>query len=314
MNGLAGAVIVSYNPNHNVINLSLSISNIIPKERIIIVDNGSASDEYCLILERNGFVVNRLLDNYGIARAINEGAAHLLSMGVDCFLTFDQDSDITPEFIASLSESYVNLVETSPQPVAMLCPNFFDVNAKTFAKFTLINNWSVKNFSVTEEGGLHKTTFAITSGSLVSMSAFISSGGLDEDLFIDHVDSEFCVRLISMGYDIWVDGDIVFNHSVGERTKEKFLGLTIKPNNHNPIRRYYIFRNGIAVQNKYFREFPGFLILNIMRNIHEIISIVVFEKDKVRKLEGAFLGTRDGFLGKMGRRDTVRRHLRRGRS
>jgi GT2 family glycosyltransferase len=62
----------------------------------------------------------------------------------------------------------------------------------------------------------------ITSGNLLKVSAFERIGGFREDLFIDSVDFDFCLRLKKSGYRIMRCNQAILYHSLGERKEIQF--------------------------------------------------------------------------------------------
>lgn len=305
-----GAVIVAYNPDNNIISTSKVLASMLGIDQVIIVDNSTQENQTIQDLLTLGYKVWPMYGNQGIAAALNSGIGCLIAQGCEVFFCFDQDSKIDLRFIRDM---ILNWESSSINNVGMLCPSFFDINSATEAKFTKIDHWRVRNFGISKEDKIRdrniETSFAITSGSLLSRRAFLKVGGFDEDYFIDHVDSEFCLRLISKGYRVMIAPNIQFFHSVGKRSKEKLLLLTIKPNNHAPIRRYYIFRNGIITQKRYYKDFPGFTILNFARNVHEILSVIFFEENKCKKIKAMFYGIYDGVLDRTGKNEDLWKKL-----
>ena len=85
--------------------------------------------------------------------------------------------------------------------------------------------------------------FLLSSGSLLPLSALANIGLMDESLFIDHVDTEWCFRAKAHGFQLFGVCDAVMTHALGERRKEIwFLRQRVVPF-HKPFRYYYMFRN-----------------------------------------------------------------------
>ena len=73
---------------------------------------------------------------------------------------------------------------------------------------------------------------------------------MEEDLFIDWVDLEWCWRAIHMGYFIVGNADVVIEHRLGDRSINLgSRGINLRA----PSRHYYITRNAfyLATRCKY---------------------------------------------------------------
>ena len=57
--------------------------------------------------------------------------------------------------------------------------------------------------------------FLIASGSLIPLAAWDAVGGMEEALFIDQVDIEWCQRAIARGYGIFGAEQAVLEHKIG---------------------------------------------------------------------------------------------------
>ena len=56
----------------------------------------------------------------------------------------------------------------------------------------------------------------LSSGSLIPKKAFIEIGGMEEDLFIDLVDYEWCWRAQKQGFSTFVTKEVKMAHRLGE--------------------------------------------------------------------------------------------------
>jgi rhamnosyltransferase len=292
------AVIVSFNPDSNLTRLVDVLHRQV--QRVIVVDNASANS--AVIAELDGFEnvdVVRMQENTGIARALNIGLMQAESMGVDLVLTMDQDTLVPGDYVDRMLSFYRQQVRESPR-VGMVSPVFLDANSGTYSGFVKLSRFwmSFKKHPYQECPVV--TSFAVSSGSFLPMDVYKALGGFREDFFIDHVDSEYCLRMEKAGYCILANPDVIVRHAIGNREKRRLLGITIKPNHHNAVRRYYIARNGVLTAKAYFSHFPSFLFLLMLRNVHEILGILFYESDKLGKLKNFAIGIWHGLLDKTG--------------
>lgn len=152
-----------------------------------------------------------------------------------------------------------------------------------------------------QSGPCDAATICITSGTLVTYKGFREMSGLRDDYFIDFIDNEYCLRIYKLGYKIAINCEVTLDHAIGHRSMHKFFGIPIKPNNHSPPRRYYIARNGVRTALDYGSHYPSYVFLILTRMIHEILSIVLYEKNRRKKLTAIIYGFYHGLIGRMGK-------------
>ena len=150
-----------------------------------------------------------------------------------------------------------------------------------------------------------QTVNIITSGNIVSVKNALAIGGYDEDLFIDEVDSDFCFRGIKAGYEIYTNvSGIYLLHSLGNPSYHKYFGHVTKVQNHNKIRKYYIFRNRLVVLFRHGRIMGVKRCWNyyIKANINLISDVLLFENGKLEKMRYIAKGLLDFLNCRLGKR------------
>ncbi len=266
-------------------------------EHVIVIDNTpTESSEH----NRERIECRQLVSNHantGLSAALNKGIRIAGEQGIDDIFLFDQDSRIDPDYCS-------RMMDFKHQPgndsTDFFAPNFYDTNAGTHARFAILGKW---RWHVEECDGDTKaidSSFAITSGLLISYRSFVELGDIREDYFIDHMDTEYCLRALCKGKRIIIHCGVTINHAIGNRQKRRFLGVTIKPNNHRALRRYYIARNGMDIVIRYFRPYPSTLSLHLARMIHDLLAITLYEDNKLSKLYALLLGNLHACLRKSG--------------
>lgn len=268
------AVYVTYNPDMDILKKSLeTILELV--DNIIIIDN-SESDNWLndFLYDNETIHIAKLNSNLGIAKALNIGYNLALESGSEWVLSMDQDSYV-PTFIIDVYNEYIE--KHQDKKIGALMPSFY-----------LCHN------AVNIIGGQdEECEDYMTSGSLVNLQAYKEVGGFNDELFIDMVDTDFGFKLIQHGYSIVRLKDVVMNHNIGNSTDISFLGKHLfYITNHNYIRRYYITRNLLYIRKIYKDQFKEYASPNL-RILKSIIRIVLFEKDKLRKLESVRLGIKD---------------------
>ncbi len=79
---------------------------------------------------------------------------------------------------------------------------------------------------------------------------FNELGGLEEDFFIDHVDTEWSFRVLAAGYGLYGVPYITFQHRMGEQSlRFWWFGWRIWPKR-SPQRHYYLFRNAVRLMRR----------------------------------------------------------------
>jgi rhamnosyltransferase len=168
--------------------------------------------------------------NKGIATALNVGYEQAVKDGMEWIIAFDQDSCIS----ASLLTDFMHLCESCDIP---------DVGI--FAPYPYYGN-DLPDEDVTFE----KRDFVITSGTLMSAQTYLQAGRFRDDLFIDLVDEEYCLRLKRLGKEIVMVNRIVMEHSLGNGMVTTPL-LHHRFVEHNALRHYYIVRNTLVMMADY---------------------------------------------------------------
>lgn len=275
------AVIVLYNPDSEVWPNIYQCSSQV--EKVYLIDNsespgaylGHESDTANIFYFWNG-------GNRGIAYALNRGAEIALSDGYTYLLTLDQDSFPEDGMVKTLLDSF-SVINGS---IGIVAPGELvgvDLNAAVTGKpFQVQTVW--------------------TSGNLLNLDAYRLVGAFRDDLFIDFVDHEYCLRLNKSGYGVFRVPGARLRHCLGVNSWRIVLfGRSFWVTNHAPLRRYYIMRNRLLVRSLYIDEFPKFFRKDRLFMVLEILAVLFFEKKKWEKILMLNRGVRDfksGYFGK----------------
>jgi rhamnosyltransferase len=143
---------------------------------------------------------------------------------------------------------------------------------------------------------------AWTSGSLLSLAAYTAVGPFNDAYFIDFVDHEYCMRLNLAGYKVFKINRAVLLHNIGNNTHwRRFLWLDFIVSNHSPLRRYYITRNRFHLASRMKRHFPEFFKDDRGAFRAELVCILLFEKEKLRKFSMIIQGYLDCLSSTLGK-------------
>jgi rhamnosyltransferase len=292
------AVVVTYFPDEACIkNLEMLGTRC---DRLVIVDNTPGRHASIFPKSENVSVIH-LGRNIGLAAALNRGIGFAGRSGFENIFLFDQDSKQPDGFFQNMV-SFKSLADTADGNFAFYVPDFFDRNSRTYATFPTLRRFTLRHRKCKDlsHGDFDGAVMAVTSGTLLRYSAFRKLGPFREDYFIDFVDNEYCLRAYKFGYEVAVNCGAVLDHSIGKRSTRKILFLTLKPNFHSPLRRYYIGRNGMRTALEFGYARPIYLALIFARLCHEVLSIILLEDEKARKVKAIAYGIFHGFSGRMG--------------
>lgn len=286
------SVIVTYNPDINKV-LSLIDSLNSSGVNCIVVDNNS---EIKISNNKNDFIFIELNSNLGIALAQNMGIKKALEMNASSIIFFDQDSEIDENFIKNLFSDY-NKIERMGGKIAAIGPQFIDKEFGFYAPGLILkNNGLINKIDISEISEPVQVDVIISSGSLILVSVLQDVGLMNEDFFIDYVDTEWCFRALQKGYEIYVSNKAVMYHSVGESTIT-LLGKTCPV--HSAYRRYYRVRN-LFLMMKMSHVKKIWIFSMLINNIIAQLILFVTQKNKFSYVYYFMLSIWDGIKGKKG--------------
>lgn len=139
----------------------------------------------------------------------------------------------------------------------------------------------------------------ISSGSLISRGAWARLGRFDERYVIDHVDTDYCMRALRSEVSLYLNTQVVLHHRIGELEAKWLFGWKIYVINYPAVRRYYITRNALDLSLAHMRAFPAILFINVY-TLKQILPMLIFERDRLRKSVALLVGCFDGLFGRLG--------------
>jgi rhamnosyltransferase len=142
---------------------------------------------------------------------------------------------------------------------------------------------------------------AITSGSLLRLSAFAATGDFQDDFFIDFVDNEYCLRLRNHGWRVAYSTSPLMDHAIGQPCVHYLLGFRFATSNHSPLRRYYSTRNRLISDCRHWPTQPHAVVTDLGRFAGELVFLLLFETDKCQKIQAIGRGVWHGMTGRMGK-------------
>ena len=240
------AIVVGYKPDKAV--LVRLLTALKPQvSSLIFINNGGLDARHVEDMLGLGVNLFDMSGNIGLGAALNFGFSVAVELGADYVVTFDQDSEATDHLIADLLQG-MEAALTFDQKCIAVAPAFFDRRAGERVYFPF---YSTKQGRVTAIypncGGdeLVPADVLITSGMCIRASAWTEGMKYDEALFVDFTDTEWCFRAKSRGFGLYGYSKAAMGHALSDAPPLKLLGLSFF--RYSPIRRYYYFRNAVAV-------------------------------------------------------------------
>jgi rhamnosyltransferase len=282
------AVIVTLQPESDVIQHVESLIGQVA--RIVVIDNGSgpgAGPILDSISELPSVDLIRNPVNAGIARALNQGAQAAMDVGADWLLTLDQDVAPSPEIVRIAGHTFQAYLQ--PHRIAVIGSTSTADLARSTSPSSRGRPWI-------------EASTAITAGSFVSLATFRAIGGFCDDLFVDYVDIEFCLRARARGYRVLASRAPAMTHRIGQPTLRWIGRRAVHPTNHSAVRRYYITRNRFLVWRRYCRTDSRFVARDILASQKELLKVLLFEEDRKSKVRAMLAGLRDGLRAVAGER------------
>ncbi len=246
---------------------------------IIIIDNGSdnLSDIRSLANATDSIILIENSKNMGIACALNQICKKALELDYKWIVTLDHDSVMQPDTLSEYNRY------TDRTDVGIICPRIEDRHLGRLHART--------------DEGTEYIVHCITAGNLVRLQAWETVGGFTEELFIDGVDFDFCMKMQEGGYKILRTNNVYLVQEVGQGRRIPLpFHHQISLLNHSPQRLYYIARNYLWIGRQHHQR------LHWAWEVAKRLFIVFcFEHDKWPKLRAMLKGIRDYRGGRMGR-------------
>src|SRR3954454_5933801 len=145
-------------------------------------------------------------ENVGLGKAYNRIVELARLEGAEFVLLFDQDSMPSEGMVRGLEDLADELVRQGEKP-AVIGPRPVKANGEPF-KIPRRRSGRLRPPGLAVD-------FAISSGSLIALTAIAEVGPFDESFFIDAIDIEWCSRAWSAGWSVWLGMDILMIHRLG---------------------------------------------------------------------------------------------------
>ncbi|WP_225767944.1 glycosyltransferase family 2 protein [Inquilinus sp. Marseille-Q2685] len=298
-----GAVVVLFHPTAEQIARAVELRR--HCDDLVVVDNTPQPDNRLAILfeEHDITFINEMNKN-GIAGAHNRGLTIQFERGADAVALIDQDSVMPADYFPVMREICTTL---GSQPF-MAGPRIFEEVAQQYLPILESNGISLRQIDIDTNATTQRCAFLIASGCMISRTAFAKLGPLDEKLFIDHVDIEYCFRARACDVPLYTTPALTLSHRLADLRRHKLGPFRMMTVNHPWYRRYYNARNAVHLLFRYGRRYPIVSMLNLL-TLREIFCVALLEDAKLAKLTGILMGIVDGLSGRLGPLEHTRPRL-----
>ena len=219
--------------------------------------------------------------------ALNFGLHYAIENQFDWLATFDQDSQPTKGMLDKMLEDFSKY--PNPNRVRILAPRHLDPSQ--FSNHPVVPN---------EDLGFQEMETVITSGNLIKLDGLDENLRFDEELFIDSIDHDFCLKVLKHDEIILECKDALLIHSIGNISHHRLAGIDVHVTNHTPLRHYYMTRNRLYIWARYLFHFPLWVASDLYAHIKMVMRLLLLEEEKLSKLNYMAKGLVDFLTGKKG--------------
>ncbi|ACD15302.1 glycosyltransferase family 2 protein [Paraburkholderia phytofirmans] len=287
-----GAVVVFYNPDAACIERA---NRLAARMHCVVVDNTPAMRPASELGLDGAIEYLPNGENAGIATAINQGIEALIRGGFDMAIIFDQDSEPPASLFTELPK-VIDAANASGERVALAGPAYEDARLRGLAPFVRFK-WGTLERIVPQGDQPIDVDFLISSGSCINLRWWSSIGPMDDALFIDFVDLEWCVRAKQKGYRVLGVPWVHMSHELGGEPV-RILGRAYPM--HSPLRHYYLFRNAIVLIRRSYVPWT-WKSSELVKFPVRLLIYSLMPSQRLAHLKMALLGMWDGIRGRLGR-------------
>jgi rhamnosyltransferase len=261
---------------------------------VVIVDDGGPEENAESLrgwfINLVDVVLHHNLMNVGIAKSLNEGISIAKRKGFCWVLTLDDDTIAEPNLVENLIKMWRLAAEQDKRPIAIMGMAYAD------RRVGRQQTYPVRRKILEEKRGI------ITSGSLMSLDAYDVIGAFRDEFFIDSVDYDYCLRARAKGFRVIRVCQVGMSHALGNSRRFRIGPFTLETTNHDPIRRYYAYRNSTVLLREHFKRDPLYALAVLIFQLKTLALVLLLEQDKGKKLCWIFRGWVDAWRKRLGKR------------
>lgn len=287
------AVVVAFHPDLE--RLQEQFAALLPQVACVVVVNNGADDAVPMWTQQ--WSVDQvhcisLSHNMGIAHAQNQGIEWATSVGASHVLLMDHDSVPATNMVSQLMSALASL------PLAgAVGPCYTDPRRgrKTNPFIRTVGLRQIRLSCKSHEPVL-EVDHVIASGCLIPMAVLAHVGWMREDLFIDWVDVEWCLRAHFSGHSVYGVCAAHLEHRLGEEPM-RFFGRDYLT--HSPRRHYFQTRNALLLYREPWVPLKWKLV-SAARLVLKMGFYVLVTAPRMQHLKNIAFGFLHGLLGRTG--------------
>ena len=273
-------VSVLFHPDHNALThlCSMAQSGLQP----ILIVNGIKDRNHLAPLQAAGATIIENEANEGIAQAFNQGIQLALKEGARYVLLLDQDTQCSP----TMGDDLVNVADefiSAGGQLACVGPTPVDVKRPDASVVGNIESKQPVEIST-----------IISSGMLIPSDAIEEIGGMWNELFIDHVDHEWCFRARKFGRKVLIAPQISMPHNLGD-TSFAIRGQ-FKAIHRSPMRHFHIVRNTLWLAQCSFIS-RRWRLIELAKTFYRVPAYLLFSTNRLASARAISKGILTGISG-----------------
>ncbi len=225
------------------------------------------------------------------AAELNKAIEKARSMACDYVLLCNDSAIAAPDLVARLLAAEKKLRKTNQKQPAVIAANIYSHSKQSLPYITSkpqSANYQRVGFNA-NTSILQNLTHVDRLGCLIPMEMFDHIGLFKKDFKNLFYEVDFCLRARKSGFDVVAVRDAILNPSKTEIIRTLF-GITFVLSQDSPAMRKESFRNRKQIWKKYYREDAGFVWFDILRAQREVLCILIFEKQKISKIQAILQG------------------------
>ena len=295
------AVIVTYEPDMELL-CQVVERAAAQTTATVVVDNSETCSVSSLVKSWAARIENLVCiasgGNIGLGAAQNRGIQWATANGCEAVLLLDQDSSVGDGMADRLAAALDSASKAGK--VAAVGPRYVDTSGRKsfFVRFGVLGFHRRECSSLDD---IVQVDFLVSSGSLIRLDALNDIGLMDAGLFIDHIDTDWCLRARAKGYRLFGVCGATMSHSIGEPQWSGRLNFGRLMPSHSPLRQYYVFRNSVLLYRRPYAVW-NWIVADIRRLVRLAIMYLLFSSRRWERLLCIVGGVRDGLLNRAGRR------------
>jgi rhamnosyltransferase len=287
------AVVVAFHPELE--RLQEQFAALLPQVACVVIVNNGADTAVSLWAQQwpaDQVHCISLGQNRGIAYAQNQGIEWATSAAASHVLLMDHDSVPATNMVSQL----LRALTTRPGAGAV-GPRYSDPRrVRKSRPFIRTVGLCHIRLSCESDDAVLEVDHVIASGCLIPMDVLARVGRMREDLFIDWVDIEWCLRAHFYGHPVYGVCAAHLKHRLGDEPA-RFLGRDYLT--HSPLRHYFQTRNAVLLYREPWVPL-NWKMVSAVRLLLKMVFHVLVSTPRLRHLTSIASGFLHGLQGRSG--------------